>query len=327
MKRVFVTGGSGFIGTNLLALLRENGWTICNADLQPPRDPSQRDLHVRLDLLDAPALRKALTDFAPTHAVHLAARTDLQGRTPRDYRVNTAGTIHLLEALEECPSVQRVLFASTKLVCRTGLSPRSETDFQPDTAYGESKAEMERILRSRPPSHSCWCIVRPTSIWGPWYAVPYHRFFLSVARGRYVHPGRRNPPRSFGYVENSAFQILRLLEAPDEAIREKVFYLSDYEEFTIREWAEAIADEVGRGRIPTVPSWLMRLAAAAGDVCQSLGWSSVPISSFRLRNMWSDTTHLPLENTRALTGPLPFSMRDGVRRTIAWMRREGLLRP
>ncbi len=50
------------------------------------------------------------------------------------------------------------------------------------------------------------------------------------------------------------------------------------------------------------------------------------MSSFRLKNMWSDTTHIPLDNTKALTGPLPFTMQDGVQRTVAWLRSEGLIR-
>jgi nucleoside-diphosphate-sugar epimerase len=184
---------------------------------------------------------------------------------------------------------------------------------------------MENIIRSANELTSSWCIARPSSIWGPWYSIPYHWFILSVARGRYVHPGRYNPPKSFGYVENYTFQTLKLLEAPAEVIQGKVFYLSDYDEFTIRAWADAIAAATSSKRIRTIPSWIMRLMALAGDALKALGWKSVPMSSFRLRNMWSDTTHIPLDNTRALTGPLPFSMADGVRRTIAWMHSEGLL--
>ncbi|MBN1943014.1 MAG: NAD(P)-dependent oxidoreductase [Phycisphaerae bacterium] len=327
-KRVFVTGGSGFIGTNLIARLRDEGRLVLNADAQPPRNPAQKELYRQVDILDSEALKNALVEFAPTHVVHLAARTDLDGKTPDEYRVNTEGTRNLIRALAATPTVRRTIFTSTKLVCESGHSPRDEEDFCPDTAYGRSKAQMEQMIRSEAKEGdlACsWCIARPTSIWGPWYSIPYHAFLLSVARGRYVHPGRRNPPRSFGYVENYAFQTLKLLEAPAEAVQGKVFYLSDYDEFTIRAWAEAVAAATGGKRIRTIPAGLMRLLAATGDVCKFLGWKTVPISSFRLRNMWADTTGIPLENTRALTGPLPFTMRDGVRRTVEWMRREGVI--
>ena len=137
--------------------------------------------------------------------------------------------------------------------------------------------------------------------------------------------GWSNPPKSFGYVENYTYQTLKIMEAPAETIQGEVFYLSDYDEFTIRAWADAIAAATGGGIIRTVPAWTIRLLARVGDLCKILGWKSVPISSFRLRNMWLDTTHLPLDNIQALTGPLPFTMTDGVKRTVEWMRREGLL--
>lgn len=325
MKRVFVTGGSGFIGTNLIALLRDSGYEVRNADTKPPRDPAQKEFHQPVDVLDATALKNALAEFSPSHVVHMAARTDLDGKTPEDYRVNIDGTRNLIQALSATPSVTRTIFTSTKLVCRPNHFPRNDRDVCPHTPYGRSKVEMETLIRSSEIASS-WCIVRPSSIWGPWYSVPYHRFVMAVARGRYVHPGRCNPPRSFGYVENYAFQTLKLMEAPAEAIQGKVFYLSDYDEFTIRAWADAIAAATTGKRIRTIPSWMMKLTALVGDVCKLVGWTSVPMSSFRLLNMWSDTTHIPLENTKAITGPLPYTMRDGVQRTVNWLRREKLIR-
>ncbi|MBN1554976.1 MAG: NAD(P)-dependent oxidoreductase [Phycisphaerae bacterium] len=325
MKRVFLTGGSGFIGTNLIARLRDNDYDVLNADTQPPRNPAQKQFHKHVDILDADALKTALAEFTPTHVVHLAARTDLDGKTLEDYRVNTDGTRNLIQAIEATPSVTRTIFTSTKLVCQPSYFPKDDRDVCPNTVYGQSKADMETLIRSAGELTGSWCIARPSSIWGPWYSIPYHRFILSVARGRYVHPGRCNPPKSFGYVENYAFQTLKLLEAPDEAIQGKVFYLSDYDEFTIRAWADEIASAAGGKRIRTIPSRMMRLMAMMGDACKLLGWKAVPMSSFRLNNMWSDTTRIPLDNTKTLTGPLPYSMKDGVRRTVEWMRGEGLI--
>ncbi len=52
------------------------------------------------------------------------------------------------------------------------------------------------------------------------------------------------------------------------------------------------------------------------------GFTEPPLTSFRLRNMWADTTGIPLDATRLLTGPLPYTMEQGVRETIAWLRGE-----
>lgn len=325
MKRAFVTGGSGFIGTTLVTLLRDSGYAVLSVDLRRPRNSEHESVFREVDILDAPALVEAVTEFAPTHVVHLAARIDLDGQTPDDYRVNTAGTRNVIDAVVATPSIERTIFASTKLVCRPGYEPRNDEDVCPHTPYGQSKVEMEKIIRDSEALSSSWCIVRPSSIWGPWYSIPYHQFLMTVARGRYFHPGRCDPPKSFGYVENFAYQTLKLMDASVEAIQGNVFYLSDYEEFTIRAWSNAIAAATTGKTIRTIPSCCMRAIALVGDILKTLGQKRVPMSSFRLRNMWSDTTHIPLENTQALTGPLPFTMEQGVRRTADWMRREGLI--
>ncbi|MCA9268386.1 MAG: NAD(P)-dependent oxidoreductase [Planctomycetales bacterium] len=70
----------------------------------------------------------------------------------------------------------------------------------PDTVYGRRKVTGERIVRGSDRLACSWCIVRPTSIWGPWADVPYGRFFRLIERGLYFHPGSADPPRSFGYV-------------------------------------------------------------------------------------------------------------------------------
>lgn len=59
-----------------------------------------------------------------------------------------------------------------------------------------------------------WVLVRPTSIWGPWFDVPYRNFFLSVARRRYVHPAGKRIHKSFGFVGNITWHLHRLMIAP-----------------------------------------------------------------------------------------------------------------
>jgi len=69
-----------------------------------------------------------------------------------------------------------------------------------------------------------------------------------------------------------------------------------------------------------MPEPLVRLLAWAGDAMKLCGVKEPPLSSFRLRNMRADTTRIPIEPTERLTGPLPFSMEQGVEGTIAWLK-------
>src|SRR4051794_24702108 len=90
-SRVIVTGGSGFIGTNLVERYQSAGTAVANLDLAPPRNRAHRNLWTEADIRRSEDLRSVMQQFRPTHIFHLAARTDLLGRALSDYTANTVG--------------------------------------------------------------------------------------------------------------------------------------------------------------------------------------------------------------------------------------------
>ena len=318
-RRILVTGGSGFMGTNLVATLLAAGEAVVNLDSQPPRNPAHVGVWRRSDLCDAAGLAAAFDAFAPTDVIHLAARTDLLGATVADYGANTTGVANLLDVIGARPGIGRTLFASSMLVCRLGYLPKSVTDYNPNTVYGESKVESERLVRAADPTHRRIVLFRPTSIWGPWFDIPYRNFFDAVVGGWYVHPGGAPTRRSFGYVDNAVAQMLALLDAPAATLGDELYHLADYQPVDIGLWADAIAAAAGRARPRRLPLPLMHAAARAGDMLHALGWQQPPMTSFRLANMLTDAVQdtAPMQ---ALCPVLPVEFTDGVARTVAWMR-------
>lgn len=325
MKRTLVTGGSGFIGTNLVTALVERGDEVLNVDLRPPQLEAHRPLWREVDILDHERLTAAFAELRPERCVHLAAEVRTWLKEPESFRANTDGVRNVIAAAAATPELERILFASTKLV--HGHQPqRHVEDYSPTQLYGESKVEGEKIVRRDATMGCAWAIFRPTSIWGPHsHPLGYAAFFRMVAKGRYFNPGPIDPPKSFGYVENMVHQLISLLEAPGDRVAGQTFYTSDYDSFSIRQWARGIAEEVGRRPPRTLPAWLLRFAARVGDLALALGLGPPPISSTRLANMWADTTAIDLAPMERISGALPFTMRQGVRRTVSWMRCEGLL--
>jgi nucleoside-diphosphate-sugar epimerase len=325
--RVLISGGSGFIGTNVVESHLAGGHEVLSIDIKTPQKREHHKLFKRVDILDKRSLEGIFKDFAPTHVLHLAARTDLyEKKNLEGYAVNTKGVKNMVNAILSKPSVERSIFASTKLVCPTDYAPTSEDDYSPNTLYGKSKVIGEKIVKECASMRCAWCIVRPTSIWGPWSDIPYGRFFQMIARRPYFHPGRANPPKSFGYVGNFVFQIKKLFDAPVGQIHKKVFYLTDYDRFTIREWADMISVKLKNKRIRTIPEPFVRLLAWGGDLLKLCGVKEPPFSSFRLRNMRANTTGIPIEPIKRITGPLPYSMEQGVEETIAWLQEHNLIR-
>ncbi len=100
--RVLVTGGSGFIGTTVVARLAEAGGVdhVVSADLRDPADPRPGVEHVRLDVTDPDAVSAVVRDHRVTTVVHLAAVVNPDPATPRETirAVDVDGTRNVLDA-------------------------------------------------------------------------------------------------------------------------------------------------------------------------------------------------------------------------------------
>ena len=239
--KVLITGGSGFIGTNLMAFYLSRGAEISNLDITTPQNPEHERYCKQVDLLDRERLRDEIHAFSPTHIFHMAARTDLdETRDINGYAANIQGVANLLATTKGLPGLERVIFASSLLVCKNGYQPQSETDYCPNTLYGESKVLAEKIVREAEDIPCPWVLVRPTFIWGPWFGPPYREFFLTIAKGLYVHPGNICINQSLGFVGNTVYQLHKLMEAPVEKVHRKTFYLADYPPANMRLWADLI---------------------------------------------------------------------------------------
>jgi GlcNAc-P-P-Und epimerase len=317
-RRVLVTGSSGFIGTNVVDALYKRGTTVLGIDIHPPKNSAHASLWKRIDLLDTMGLARAVDEFAPHAVLHLGARTDLNGLGVADYKSNHEGTRNLLDAAQSCSSVDKVIFASSRLVNRIGYEPASATDYCPSTPYGESKVLGEEVVRAAQKLRYEWCIVRPTSIWGPWFGVPYRNFFDAVLAGRYIHPKGHRVLKSFGYVGNAVYELLSLMDAPPGEIEGQTHYLTDYSPIEVYEFAKEVARQAGCGPVTEIPYAALKAGALAGDLLKRLGMNNPPLTSFRLDNlvtpMLYDTTNL-----RRLVGPLPHTHEEGIAQTLLWL--------
>lgn len=316
MNKILITGGSGFIGTNLIEhLLKQDKYTLLSIDKEQPKIDAHRSIWKQVDICNKELLVQTIIGFQPDYVIHLAARTDLRGKEPGDYAANIEGVSNLLDALEQVPNLKRAVFASSMYVCEPGYMPKNFEDYAPHTLYGESKVETEKRIKERNPKYT-WAIIRPTSIWGPWFGEPYDKFFRMVLNRMYFHMGKRACRKTYGYVDNAVCQIRSILQAPEEKVMQKVFYLGDYEPYDITEWADEIA-QCSNIRIPNVPYFLFVIAGWFGDFLKLFG-IAFPMTSFRLHNMTTDNVH-NLDPIRELAPNLPISRKKGTQRTIEWI--------
>jgi len=316
--RILVTGGSGFIGTNLIEYYLSKGEKVINLDISPPKNPQHQPYWRKVDILDLEALRLEIVSFSPSYIINLAAQTGTtdKGRKLEDYATNFRGLRNLMEIARDTPSMERLISTSSMIVCRAGYQPQNEVDYCPDTLYGQSKVLGEKLLREAKELPYSWVIVRPTGIWGPWFDVPYRNLFKMISKGLYVHPGHGDVTQSLGFVGNTVCQLDRLLRAPADKVHGKTFYLADYPPTNMRGWVDLIQKTFRARKIREVPVWALKVMAKAGDVMKSLGWNLPPLSSSRLKNM---LTSFVFDLDPIIADNLPYDLEAAVQVTVNWI--------
>jgi nucleoside-diphosphate-sugar epimerase len=164
---ILVTGGRGFIGTDLVSRLRARGERVRVLTRRGGRTGEPRNVdEVVGDLRDPPSLERAVTDV--TCVVHLAAAVgDHDAGLLTE--INVDGTAALADAARAA-GVRRFIHVSSAGVYGSGASRRLflETDPpSPETAYERSKLESEEALRrALTGSPVRWVVLRPTGVYG-----------------------------------------------------------------------------------------------------------------------------------------------------------------
>ena len=317
--RILVTGGSGLIGRWLLSLLHEHGYETVNLDLHDPDFSLPMCKHVSADICDADAITTIFQNERPDFVIHLAARTDLEGTSIDAYKSNSEGVRTICNAAQATPSIQRVIYTSSQLVCKVGYVPKGDTDYCPNSYYGQSKVLTEKIVRENNASVE-WCLVRPTTVWGPHMNEHYQSFLRNLKLGTFFHFSRSPLYKSYSYAGNIAFQYLKLLTAPSAKVYQKTFYLADYEPVSLRNYVDLLAKYLCAPRVKNIPYPVARGLALCGDLAKAIGITNVPFTSFRLNNILTEY-QFDMSATRAVCGDLPYTLEDGVRATAEWFLR------
>jgi GlcNAc-P-P-Und epimerase len=318
-ERLVVTGGSGFIGANFIREIDRRGdYEVLNLDVALPKFCSKSAVFRRCDLLDEKALQLSFAEFQPTHVVHFAGRTDMFGATVEDYAANYVGTKNMIGAIQQTPSVKKIVFTSSQYVVGPGRLPNGDEDYRPHTIYGESKVETEKVIRKADLSIP-WTIIRPTNIWGRWHPRYPTEFWRVLKQGRYLHPGGAPVTRCYGYVGTIVDQVLTILSREDGSLNGKTFYVGD-PPIDIYEWTNAFSLELTGKPVRVVPRPVLSAIAKLGDVTIALG-GKFPIFSSRFRSMTDDYI-TPMEPTFAALGFPRTSLKQGVRETVEWLRSE-----
>jgi len=315
--KILVTGGSGFIGTNLIDKLLSEGSEILNIDTAYPKVESMTAFWKKCDILNYEQVREAFISFRPEAVVHLAAQTDTDpSKTIADYKVNIEGSDNIINIIKEVGFVKRIVFTSTQFVNQSEHGPRHDQDYAPHTVYGESKIISEQHLRESQ-IDAIWTIIRPTNIWGPWHLRYPFEFWKILSDGKYFHPGHQKVIRSYGYVGNVVDQIRAILEKPKDLVHQKVYYVGD-RPIDLYDWVNGFNLRQTGKKVIVMPRFFVFSLAILGNALRLVG-IKFPITLSRYRSM---TTSNPayMEKTFQELGEPGYTLDQGIEETVRWLR-------
>jgi nucleoside-diphosphate-sugar epimerase len=316
-KRIFVTGGAGFIGTTLARELVERNEIVAYDNLH--RDAlSATELgdhpnftFVQGDILDPDGLRDAAA--GATHFVHCAAiaGVDTVLQSPvRVMRVNVVGTYNALEAaLATLPTLERFVDFSTSEVFGTHAFRVEEGQVSTIGSVGEarwtyavSKLAGEHMAHAYHDELGLPAVtVHPFNVYGPGQigGGAIRAFIENAIAGRdlAIH-GDGSQIRAWTYVTDMVSGVLACLEHPDAA----------GQTFNIGNPRSAVT-------IYDLAQRIKRLSGATGEIVfQPLHYADVEL---RIPNV---------EKARTVLGWEPFvELDEGLEKTIAWYRARALV--
>jgi len=234
-----VTGGTGFVGANIVKDLARNGHDVISFDINAPDqlmqhfigDVESKVTFVQGDIVDPASVAKVGQAHQVDKIVHAAVytvnREALEIERSRDViAINLEGTANLLE-LARTQKVSRFIYISSGAAYGKALpgnqTLNEETPPAPDNLYGITKFSSEMITKRYGELHGLSTVsVRLSTPYGPMERVTGHRAVMSVfydwtgraVRGASIAPQDLGGGRDYIYIPDIADGIRTVLDAP-----------------------------------------------------------------------------------------------------------------
>ncbi len=327
--KVFLTGGSGLVGSHVAALLRARGDEV-SALQRPGSDVAYlRSLGCRIVEGDVRECSKLLAPRMEgcDAVVHAAALIYAEMPWPRVRAVNVEGTGNVLRAARRA-GVRRAVHVSSVAVYGNPPGPISEETpldhpLGPADLYARSKREAEALAwELHEPGVFEVTVLRPPALYGERDRL----FAPKLARmlRRPVVPllgGGRNTV-AVAYAGNVADAVVRALEGRGAG---KAFNVTEDHPLTQRELLEGLARGLGlRPRFVTVPGGVVRFGAGVGDRLGIRIPGARDLSLGRVVRVALEDNPYPSERARRELGwDPPFEHAEALERTGAWLRERG----
>ncbi|KAB0550286.1 SDR family oxidoreductase [Pseudomonas argentinensis] len=268
MKRIMVTGGSGFVGRTLLERLHQEGYGLIAPSRAALVQAPVGVVNPLVGGLAADVDWSASLEGAAV-VIHSAARVHVMNDTAADplvefRKANVDGTLSLARQAAAA-GVQRFIFISSIKVngegTELGHPYRADDTPDPQDPYGVSKMEAEQGLRALAGETGMdVVIIRPVLVYGPGVKANFRSMMSWLRKGVPLPLGATGNKRSLVAVDNLVDLIATCINHP--AAANQTFLVSDGEDLSTTQLLQRMGKALGRpARLLPVPASLLQAGA------------------------------------------------------------------
>ncbi len=320
LERVLVTGALGFIGGVICERLRSEGVQVRGVDAR-----AEPDLDVVAGDVSVPGPWQEHAEGCDT-VIHTAAIVSLRSGLEDFHRVNVVGTRNTLDAA--CAGGAGRFIQISSVVVFGNDFPQGVTEKHPvrllGVPYVDTKIASEQVvLQAHAAQEIDVTVIRPGDVYGPgsrpWILTPLQE----IRRGRLVLPARGRGIHSPVYVDDLVDGIIASAREHDAS--GQVITLAGDGGVSTGEYFGMIARMAGRPKVRTAPtSVLLALTGAQAAGERALSRAS-EINPNAVRYLTRTGTYSIAKAARLLGYEPRVSLEEGMRRSEAWLRAQGLL--
>ncbi len=311
--KITVIGGSGFVGSRLIHLLKQTDFELLNIDKQ--QSGQHPEITKIANVSDVQKLTELLNG---TDVVILLAAEHKDNVSPVSlyYDVNVGGMRNTLTAMLN-NGISRLVFTSSVAVYGLNkINPSETSPVDPFNDYGRSKWQAECVLQEWYSQHPDWNIniLRPTVIFGEDNRGNVYNLLQQIASGKFLMIGKGDNQKSMAYVGNVVSFIHFLIQ--EKRTGYNVFNYVDKPDFTMNDLVYRVSAVLDK-HIPAThfPYWLGMLGGYCFDLLAKVTGKKLPVSSVRVKKFCA-VTQFDSAKMQNSGFKAAYTLEEGLKRTL-----------
>jgi nucleoside-diphosphate-sugar epimerase len=316
--KIFVTGGTGFIGKYLVSSLKKEGHIVyvLARNKNEVADMSHTDtIIVVKGNLENPESYRSVFDNNIDIVYHLAAVPGQKWEFKEDdyERVNVTGTKRLLELSRN--RIRKFIF------CSSINAIKNSTGFHKDS-YGKSKLQAEELVKKEDSFETI--ILRPAIVYGPRdTGGMFLKMCSMIKNGSFFIIGSGKSILPVVYIDDLIDAFMRAKNVSED---KKTYTIVGSDNLSIEKMSSIIALFLG-AKMPKIhiPIWIARLAALICATFALLFQKNPLVTNHRI-DIVTESNPLSFQKAREELGFIPqTNFKEGIELTIKWYQKNGLL--